>query len=125
MARRQGVPLTVITSECREVVDRLPPKKYAHITGAKTIGTNAVMLDLDQKGRGRLLQDVRHICEYYEIPFDAERKASYYPHVTVLRAPNKDKADEMAARLDELIASTEPKPAAIGFGDPVPLLGRA
>jgi|GEM_PF-3786523 len=125
MARRQGVPVNMIASECRQVVDELPDRRYAQVTGAKTMDTTAVMLDLNWEGRGSLLKDVRRLCEHFDIPFDTEHRAAYYPHVTVMWAPGKDKAAEMAGQLDELINDTEPQPTAIGFGGPTVLVGRA
>jgi 2'-5' RNA ligase len=127
--RRKGVPINMIESECRQAVDGLPDRRYAHIIRAKAWG-NAVMLDLDWEGRGRLLKDVREICEHFEIPFDGDTKASYYPHITVLSTKTQEAAEEMAGELNEIIVGSgepapgEVRPTAIGFGTPTVLGAR-
>lgn len=129
VGRRQGIPINMIESECRQAVDGLPDRRYAHIIRAKPWG-NAVMLDLDWEGRGRLLKDVREICEHFEIPFDGNTKASYYPHVTVLSTKTPEAAEEMAGELNEIIVGSgvpeagEARPTAIGFGTPTVLGAR-
>jgi hypothetical protein len=123
MLRRKGMPVNGIASECRQVVDKLPDRKYAHVMGAKTIGERAVALDLDWDSRGKLLSDVRGIAEHYGIPMAKGKKAAFYPHVTIAWAPDTQTADQMAEKLDDFIRSTKPAPTAIGFGSPTVLVG--
>jgi len=123
MARRQGTMISMIASECRQAVMELPERKFARITGAKTMGTSAVMLDMDWESRGRLGKDVRHLCEHFGIPFD-DKKADYYPHVTVMWARDPRAAQRMADELTEYIQTVEPTPDSVTFGDPTVLVGR-
>jgi hypothetical protein len=123
MTRRDGASLVEVSSECRQVVDSLPERRFGHVKSARAIGTHVALM-LDHMGEQRLLQDVKQICGHFEVPFRPVNEAAFLAHISVGRAVDAATAVELAEDLNSLIHVPDgDRPRAVGFGMPTVLVG--